>query len=151
MAIEKRVGDLRKRFKELEQLLRTRELDIKLAEHEIAKLDKALAQPGRPEEEIAPLRRSLDHAERHREHVLSVMQARNTYVVRLGELYHHVRQLHSHMMMMDTPALVESDDLIGEIDALVSAVDAVDVVRKEVQSSLSERSAGAAAASRQKH
>ena len=106
--------------------------------------------PGRPDEEIAPLVRSLEHADRHREHVLTVMQARNTYVVRLGELYHHVRQLHSHMMMMDTPAVAESDGLIGEIDALVTAVDAVDVVRKEVQSSLSGRRASAAAAARQK-
>ena len=131
--------DLRKRFKELEQLLRTRELDIKLADHEIAKIDRSMADPERDQEQLQSLRRSLDHAIRHRDHILSVMQARNTYVIRLQELYQHVRQLHSHMMMMDTPAPVESDELVSEIDALVTSVDAVDVVRKEVQASMDSR------------
>jgi len=146
LSIEKRVVDLRKRFKELEQLLRTRELDIKLADHEIAKIARSTADPERSEEQLQSLRRAMEYARRHREHILSVMQARNTYVIRLQELYQHVRQLHSHMMMMDTPALVESDELVSEIDALVASVDAVDVVRKEVQSSLESRSRARAAA-----
>ena len=133
--------ELRKKFKELEQLLRTRELDIRLADHEIAKLERSLSERDRSPEEVASLKRALAHAETHREHIVMVMQARNTYVTRLQELYYHVRQLHSHMMMVDTPAPVESDELIEEIDALVDAVDAVDLVRKEVQSSLDQRKA----------
>ena len=150
MAIEKRVVDLRKRFKELEQLLRTRELDVKLADHEIAKIGRSMADPERSEEQLESLKRAMEYAQRHRAHILSVMQARNTYVIRLQELYQHVRQLHSHMMMMDTPAPVESDELVSEIDALVAAVDAVDVVRKEVLSSLETRNQARAAA-RQPH
>ena len=137
--------ELRKKFKELEQLLRTRELDIRLADHEIVKLERSLSEQDRSGEEIASLKRALAHAEAHREHILMVMQARNTYVTRLQELYYHVRQLHSHMMMVDTPAPVESDELIEEIDALVDAVDAVDLVRKEVQSSLEQRRTARAA------
>jgi len=148
-SIDRRVRDLRKRFKELEQLLRTRDLDIRLADHEIAKLERSLTETDRSQDEVASLRRALAHAEAHREHIVMVMQARNTYVTRLQELYYHVRQLHSHMMMVDTPAVVESDELIEEIDALVDAVDAVELVRKEVQSSLERRRAAHASAKKQ--
>ncbi len=133
--IERRVGDLRKRFRELEQLLRTRELDLGLADREIKKLDRRLST-AQGEMERESVQRSMAHAVHHREHVLSVMEARNRYVLRLQELYHHVRQLHSSMMVMDSPAQAEPDELIEEIDALVASVEAVEVVRREVQSTL---------------
>ena len=135
LGIERRVGELRQRFKELEQLLRTRELDLGLADREIKKLDRRLAS-AQGDMEKESVERSMAHAVHHREHVLSVMDARNRYVLRLQELYHHVRQLHSSMMVMNSPAQVEADELIEEIDALVASVEAVEVVRREVQSTL---------------
>ena len=133
--IEKRVGELRQRFKELEQLLRTRELDLRHADREIKKLERRLESAhGHMERES--VERSMAHAVHHREHILSVMEARNRYVLRLQELYHHVRQLHSSMLVMNCPAQVEADELIEEIDALVASVEAVEVVRREVQSTL---------------
>ena len=135
LGIERRVGELRQRFKELEQLLRTRELDLGLADREIKKLDRRLAS-AQGEMEKESFGRSMAHAIHHREHVLSVMDARNRYVLRLQELYHHVRQLHSSMMVMDSPAQVEADELIEEIDALGASVEAVELVRREVQSTL---------------
>ena len=142
VAMEKRVAELRKRFRELEQLLRTRDMDRALADREIRKLEKRLSSAGGEEEALSVVR-SLEHAHRHRDHVLSVMNARNTYVIRLQELYHHVRQLHSSMMVMGSPAPMDADDLIEEIDALGNSVDAVELVRREVQSTLQARSAAA--------
>ena len=148
-SMERRVTDLRKRFKELEQLLRTREMDLSHADREIKKVEGQI-RTVQSEEDAAPLNRALEHAERHRANVLSVINARNQYVVRLQERYHHVRQLHSHMMVMDSPAPSDSDELIEEIDALVHSVEAVEVVRKQVQSTLVEGTrARAAAQSRQ--
>ncbi len=139
-SIERRVREFRRRFKELEQLLRTRDLDLSLADAAVVRLQRQLA--GASEEASrSSIERSLDHAVRHRDHVIAVMRSRNAYVARLQELYHHVRQLHSHLMMVDTAAPAEADDIVGEIDALVGAVDAVDVVRKEVHSTLEQRRA----------
>ncbi len=137
-AMEQRVLDLRKRFKELEQLLRTREMDLAHADREIKKVENQI-RAVQTEADATPLQRALEHAERHRANVLSVMHARNQYVVRLQELYHHVRRLHSHMMVMDSPAPSDSDELIEEIGSLVHSVEAVEVVRKEVQATLTQR------------
>ena len=136
-SMERRVLELRKRFKELEQLLRTRDMDLPHADREIRRVESQL-KAVQSEEDAAPLQRALEHAERHRANVLSVMMARNQYVVRLQELYHHVRRLHSQMMMMDSPAPSDSDELIEEIDALVHSVEAVEVVRREVQATITE-------------
>lgn len=137
-SMESRVTDLRRRFKELEQLLRTRDMDISHADHEIKKVENQI-RAVQSEEDAAPLQRALEHAEHHRANVLAVINARNQYVVRLQELYHHVRQLHSRMMVMDSPAPSDSDELIEEIDSLVHSVEAVEVVRREVQATIGTR------------
>ncbi len=147
-SIEQRLKEFRKRLKELEQLLRTRELDLPLAEAEMRKIQRLLTASQTDEERVS-LRRSLQHAVQHREHIVEVMKSRNLYILRLDELYHHVRQLHSHLMMVDSPAPAETTDIVAEIDALVESVDAVDVVRKEVQATLEQRRANAASRLRQ--
>lgn len=143
LGIEQRLKEFRKRLKELEQLLRTRELDLPHADAELRKIQKFLSAALSDDEQTS-LRTSLQHAARHREHIIEVMRSRNLYVLRLDELYHHVRQLHSHLMMVDSPAPDETTDIVAEIDALVESVDAVDVVRKEVQATLEQRRAHAA-------